>query len=484
MELIIFLFVSAAACTNKQETRILNRYKEDIPIDKKKEFWDNENVSFITVYATALPVPEKKKASDFSKLPEKAQKAYIEQITKLIMHSMDAGTESKEISKNPDTFNEDIKKLNSALVSPFTEKKSAPTMTLEEDYSRVTFKRMFVFSVIEEKFLPADRIDRMKITITLPEKMVFTKWSGLENKYETITPGTVKSTQKDTTSFSLNLQAPGPVPISAGFSSTSENTLNETLNLSFKRVSLTGGLEPGSNMAFVVQKGAFGFDLSGVVKIDTTFHLENSKDYVTVRKFSKLFRNVTEPDEQKTDVPVAPKKITYSTRNIHYMPSSFCPIDEMQLQADYTFKADPRLVLHGDKSLFEGDDTLEYRPPTEFEGKDKIQLETRENLELYTFEIQTGTQRVICKAANPSEEFACDGYLRFETYDEALDFLNWLINVDTTKEPTGLPKSNIGDGRSSFKLILDEKGENEKTGPDEFYVASVRKNQCQPKPSE
>ena len=481
----ILLFGFLQACTQMPKEQFLKRYKEDIPVTEKEKFYNptatkgskGRDLRGIVITPFIMPPPSTKK-SDFSKLPERAQKEFIKQ--------------SAELTG-------DLTIWKKSLVEPFKpDEKDKKSPRAKKDYSKLKFKKRFSISVQTERFLPADRLDWLKVTIELPKGLKFTGFSELQNKYETIKPGTLEVNQKNTTEFSLDLQTPIPIAPTGSFTAGSEASLKETLDLSYKRVVLTGGLSTDKTSAYIVQKGAFALDLTGIVHLDGTFEINPNSGYADsekFRKFEKLYNDKNKPNK--------PGKITYKTTQVFYPVGheDYCQSDSSgseKLVMNVTFKTEGRgrFVKNGDKTISEGDDVLFDLPFTPVFQKDEdgkpeqsyeiiIPLDKPKAFNVYGYFIRDLSAKKL-ECYNPDSTL-CQGTLYFQTFEDAQQFLNWLLaekpafsDNKTIRMSSAINQKMVKIGERDYSFDLNiPKDKKDKPDYNGLFVYFEHLNKCQ-----
>jgi len=133
--------------------------------------------------------------------------------------------------------------------------------------------RRVVFSLSPEGLGPADRIDRLLLTLTLTSPTYgsspawrFASWNRFTTRYETIELGDIGLSRKREIGVSLGDLPAGSAGAEIGASTKLGRNLEEELELRQRYVAATGTLSDHS--ASIYQEGVVGIDLTGNSSID------------------------------------------------------------------------------------------------------------------------------------------------------------------------------------------------------------------------
>lgn len=301
-----------------------------------------------------------------------------------------------------------------------------PNKSESFDRSRIRLKRRLVFSLQKENFHPADRIEESILIVKIPDSIRFVSWNQFQNRYKTITPGTLEFEQTNNTSAELALSFPQVQELGdISLAHEKARRLRETANLERDIVHFWAQLE--RHFARIYQKGATSIDLSGTFIIDV--ELGFNPDYynsIELVKFSNLF--------DKSGAPISSKKIKTSVIKVYY------PYNANDIPCELELNYKIRKVESGESTHVESDDEVVMIVGKTLNPKKEVIIPA-ENLELNIWYIVTpdGRQLKWQKRQEPGAEA-----ISFSSFDDALNLLRWLKSVE--KEPLVINEREIGIG--------------------------------------
>ena len=110
---------------------------------------------------------------------------------------------------------------------------------------KTVFQRRIVFSIENTALGPADRIERVKITLCLKgnqNEPVFKDWNLFSSKYETIDLGALQYTQSNVFGLSVSGSIPLASPVELSANAQLSRDLQEAILLKDRRIVSTGQL--------------------------------------------------------------------------------------------------------------------------------------------------------------------------------------------------------------------------------------------------
>jgi len=304
----------------------------------------------------------------------------------------------------------ETEKFLSKLISPL---ESTP---LKNDIDLTKFSRKLVFSIKNEKDNLANRIDSIKLTLTIKKekdekkvKVKFSTWDKIVTNYQNI--DIEKLTLGKKSSFSFSPEITTAAGASAKFGSVSyERSLQEEANIKDRSV-ITGSLT--DTEAILFQKGAPGMDLSGNLIADVEFEATDIAPTI-LYKFDNLFSD----GSPETD----PKKITISKTLARY-PNLKQDI-KGELEVDFVY----REVTGGEKTFLEGDDVVVFQKGKDIIGDSDITLIKKEEVAVKTWRIIKDNNDLHILFKGRTEATVID----FPSFADADTFRQWLLSLKKT----------------------------------------------------
>jgi len=212
-------------------------------------------------------------------------------------------------------------------------------------------RRRLVFSLSPEGLGPADRIDRLLLTLTLTSPTYgsapawrFASWDRFVTRYETIDLGDLSLSRKREFSASLGELPAGTGGAEIGAAAKLSRNLEEELELRQRYVAATGTLSERS--ASIYQEGVVGIDLTGNSSIDVELAAVAVSPAV-------LMARVTDVAPADSGTP----QLT-SARVVWPATDSRCSAVDIRARLQATYRI--RRVLQGAATVVEGDDTISY----------------------------------------------------------------------------------------------------------------------------
>lgn len=234
-------------------------------------------------------------------------------------------------------------------------------------------QRRLAITLLGDLSKPADRVDRLKVMLTLPKNKVrFATWDRFDSAYGSINLGTAVFTQTDKVSIGHDATGTRNLPQSAGSEVTlfklgaeSTDQLQETMNYAVRRLTIGGALS--DRVATIVQEGGPYLNLLGTSTATLTLALEPRPDS------PPLYRLGLVSDGK----PNKPASVT-----IERCESQF----PARTEIDATVEGDAmvRLVGNGDGTISEGDDSIEMKKIS-FDNKNKIKLLSKDDAKVQAF---------------------------------------------------------------------------------------------------
>lgn len=400
----LFLLLSAiTACGPK--SKYTNRFES-------YEIVENLKDTTVTITAFSLGVPNPARTTILS-LSEKGQAEFIRAIMEY----------SKENKKD---FMETLGSVIKLDPQP-------PSIILD----RTIFKRRIVFSIENTSPGPADRIERVKIQLTLNKNKnnpVLKDWDMFSSKYETIDLGTLQYKQSNVFGITASGSVPLSSPVELSANAELSRDLQETILLKDRRIVSTGQLTP--TQAIVIQEGSVGMDLTGNMTLDIEIDIPNVSIPVPVTYMAKLF---------ESGQPIDGKKVKISRRYAKYPEFSNCPITA-DVTIDYILRHVKRgideVIDTGEKSIAEGDDVVELitgqasiAQPVEIIPSSILEFPAW-RLALVETSIVNGKETPVRRYLHLDKT-----ELYFDSYENTVEFLNWLNKTNSIE---------VGDGKLNF----------------------------------
>jgi hypothetical protein len=312
------------------------------------------------------------------------------------------------------------------------------------------FERRIVLSIRNTSHIPADRIQRISITLSVDPVVKMISCDKLTTAYQTLDLG------KTDYSSTQNAEVTGNAAIGAGTTGTvtnnkdtftttantnagisgklsSSNSYSEEVLLKQRIVALNSSLT--ANTLSFYQEGISGMDLTGNILIDITFRITDVEPAI-VYSFLNLAKNETFNDS--SSIEVNETKLIY-------------PNLTNDVNAEIKFEADYRKVTKHDETISESDDSviLYYGKST----NSNVVLIPKNMLKpkLYILTSADDKDKMPIKIKNPSNIGSSE--LLFNSYNDARDFLLWLKSkYNDTKN-----KKEITIGSKKFVVTMPDK---------------------------
>jgi hypothetical protein len=372
------IILTLSACLGTSE--LTKRYK-DARFEDLKEA---DAKGYVTVDVQSYPMtskpPQRKRVFDLS---DHGQQAYV--------------TALSEKEKDADKF---LSKISLPL-------ERAQPKTGDD---RTNFMRKLVFSINNETKKPANRIDRIKLALTLkaPDAIRFSTWDRIVTNYQTVDLG--KLTLGATTSFALSPEITTEAGASGTLGSVSyEKSRQEEITVK-DRLVISGTLTDAKAILF--EKGVSGMDLSENLVAEIEFEAIDIAGTALI-KFDNLFK---EDDKPETDQ----KKIKIIETSAYY-PNLQADI-KGDLEYDFVF----REVMTGEKTIPEGDDEVVFQRG---HGKvSDITLIKKSDYANKTWRISDGKNFVHILFKGRKDPVVID----FSAPEDAKAFLRWVKALKST----------------------------------------------------
>lgn len=266
-------------------------------------------------------------------------------------------------------------------------------------------QRRVVFSLSPEGLGPADRIDRLLLTLTLTSPTYgsapawrFTSWDRFSTRYATVDLGDISLSRKREFGASLGDLPAGSAGAEVGASVKFSRNLGEELELRQRYVAATGTLSEHS--ASIYQEGVVGIDLTGNSSIDVELTAVTEAPAVQMVRVTGM----------RPDSPDG-VQLT-STRVVWPATDGRCSAVDIRARLEVSYRI--RRVLQGAATVVEGDDTIAYIETTEDLGE--FVLVPGRDQRVTLWEIVRGRDILTLDRAP----------LFFATAAEALDVAGWL----------------------------------------------------------
>jgi len=269
------------------------------------------------------------------------------------------------------------------------------------------FSRKLVLSIKNETDFPANRIDTIKLTLTIKDskKVKFSNWDKIVTNYQSIDIG--KLTLGKTSSFSFSPEITTEAGASAKFGTLSyERSLKE--EVSIKDRSVTSGTLTDEE-AILFQKGAPGMDLSGNLIADVEFEVTDIA-VKTLYKFDHLFKKDGSPETEHKNINIIETLALYPNLKEDIKGG---------LEFDFVF----REVKSGQETFLEGDDSVVFQKG---KGKtDDITLIKKDEYALKAWRIICNKDYLHLFFKGRKKATVID----FPSYDDAQLFLKWVKDL-------------------------------------------------------
>jgi hypothetical protein len=293
--------------------------------------------------------------------------------------------------------------LAQALAIPIAAE--TPTLPLVD---RSTLKRRVVFSVENDSDGPADRVNRARVRVRLPQagarNPTFVGWNRVESQYQTIDLGKLTSTQSSSTSAELGLTLP-VASAAPKFSAGAETSLEEEVTLRQRFASLHGTLT--AHEATLMEEGYTGVDLTGNIHADFEIKLPPHDELVYA--FNYQVRGGALDCEQR------PSLRAFTLRR----PDWRGPITA-EVELEYVL----RHVGSGTTTLIESDDSVTFVRGRHALGV--VPLVSAADLEVSVYQLRHPTAGVLAvdDALAGAQMRVRD--LQLASYEDAFRLLTWL----------------------------------------------------------
>ena len=304
----LLLILLLSSCVN---TRFTKRYSQ-----VTHEVVGDSPLVSVSVFAQkpASPAKPAPKVTDFS---ERGQAAYLNGITDLM-----------EVSMSPADF---IKAAFSPIPSVAGQQKDLSTVS----------KRLVIGTESLMK-IPGERIQWLKITLTLSDTASFKSWDQLETKYEKIDVGKIASSSSNTFGVNASLSNSNTLvdttldklsdtknlARSLAPSVSATRSLTEEVNLAERYINISGFMT--DQTLTIVREGTKGIDLQGNILTDVTMKInvpDTQGDFYL--KLSNLkdktgkFKKLDSVNYQLQPIKIAPPNKVNGTLKYQYIYRSF-----------------------------------------------------------------------------------------------------------------------------------------------------------------
>lgn len=385
----------------------------------------------VDLKAFSYPAEPKSSKLYFNKLPDKAQKAFIESVFQLNAHPNDS---NRNVLKDPKRFIEN-------LAIPIHKTKRPSKI------DKTTIKRKLVFSVEDLNHIPGERIRFLKIRSVIEDVKKrkparFITWDKIETKYAAVDLGKLSLETNTSIGLEGNLGLDTEVADnsdtsrSATFKSgasikpsfTNSRKVTEDLVLKERYIDVSGYIT--DNSMVIIRESTMGIDLDGNLIVNFTIRLEREPQINKVVRLSNLFTGTTPNKSDQLDL---------------FLQEAIYPIDAgdvfATLEMDYRFR----------KFQHDNEDNRRYQKTIpEFDDRicdclkkdvkaGKTRLLSKNEYYVKPFELvinEKGNELKIHYkrpfSGNPPEP------LFFETWEEAYQFLLWMNLFKKTLGANGL----------------------------------------------
>ena len=320
--------------------------------------------------------------------------------------------------------------LLEAISKPIIKKKTSNTVDLTK------FSRMIVFSVTNNTEETVNRIEQLKLTLTLddPDKIRYSNWDKMVTNYKTVDIGklTLGKSRSFTLSpsYSTSLSLPSKwagASSGQGGAITVERSLEEESNV--RERGFINGILSDSEM-IISQKGLPGEDLNGNLVVE--LELE------TVQRYPKNYYTFSPPsagdkEKLKNNIP------TLGIVSV-WTPNLDKPIIG-KLCYEYVY----RYVQKGQETGFEWDDEVVYRKGKC--GKSmEIVLIPQQEFEVKGWSVNSADKEVVHIGYRQKTPSA----LSFLDDENAYDFISWLKEQ---KKTNNLKIDIMKNGKISRQIV-------------------------------
>ncbi len=339
------------------------------------------------------------------------------------------------------------------LLATLAKKFTGPA-DLSKDFG--TIERSIVLSVMDKNFGPADRLDRLELTIKPdngytstgescePEdnkvctSIQFRSWSLFKTEYGEVDLGKATLVNKRSLEASLALAPPQVSGSGLTLTPKIERDLTEEIQVRRRYVVLAGRLDKEDGLN-ILQQGVTGIDLVGTSQIDVTMDL-GKRTQVKVYSF----------DLEETTVNNVKAKQPKLSSVWQQHPHLVCDV-KASVSGEYRMRTVVPGKGKGDDTVIEGDDVVRF-------VKGKIQkfsvtLVPADETVTFNFKLSAGTDEEIQikrQAGNADAEYAP---MRFATAENSQEMLEWLLTQDLKKGDV-----TITSGITTYKLRMRNLG--------------------------
>jgi hypothetical protein len=299
---------------------------------------------------------------------------------------------------------------------------------------------------------PADRIDSLTVTLTLPGDSIasFTSWDRFDSAYASFNVGSATLKQSRKLTINRDETETRNLPLSAGtdvnvfkFTPEISNELNESAAYSVRRLSLGGALS--EKKAELIQEGGPNVNLFGTSVATVSLRLDAQES------LQQVFRLTLTKDSK----PAAPADVAIERCLANY-PKRAEPI-----KATVAGTAILRDVQSEDGTVSEGDDVVKLRQmPIAASNLDLVDSATLE-AKLYGLarceRTKDDTECTFVEIENPATSGTPNSTeeLRVESFSAATELRSWLIESAKKGAVTQIGGKGVGLGRSLRPIALD-----------------------------
>jgi len=243
--------------------------------------------------------------------------------------------------------------------------------------SKSSATKRLVFTLLGELPVPADRVDKLDITLTLDdaddsdERARFVSWDRFDSVYGKFDIGTAKFTQSGKVSVGKENTDEANLPSAAGsvtkvltFGAEASNSLEESATYAIRRMSVGGALT--SSSARLVQEGGPNVNLFGSSVATLTLSLKPSEDPIGLYAFTLKKQNAA---------------LTPAAAEVERCQASF-PVSSSPISVIVTGRAWVRSVKDGGGTVSEGDDEISVKPLTLTPKPGRVTLMSSADLKL------------------------------------------------------------------------------------------------------
>jgi len=305
--------------------------------------------------------------------------------------------------------------------------------------------KKLVLTVLGDLRRPADRLDKLDMTLTLSaadgsdKRASFVSWDHFDSVYGKFDIGTAKYTQSGKLSIGRTGTDVANLPEAAGsatkvlnLGAETNNTLEESATYALRRMSIGGALTPTS--AWLVQEGGPNINLFGSSVATLTLSLESSKYPIGIYSFVLV----------KDKKPLPSAEVTVERCESEY------PISAKPITVVVTAKAVQRAVTRGDGTVSEGDDGITLSELTLTPKPSSVTLlkDTDLRLERYALAFCTRNQLLAdCDRLHIQHNGVTHGNIEqivMPSMDAAVALRGWLLEQTRAAALPGLNGLTIG----------------------------------------